>query len=84
MSFRYLPRPATVNTWYPPPVFSSMGWWISSNGAALRLMEMNRRSARPLGVIGSAGKSRDQKINVGFTADYEDEQTRWAHRTANY
>jgi putative salt-induced outer membrane protein YdiY len=37
-----------------------------------------------IGVTGAAGKSDNLKVNAGFKADYEDEQTRWAHQTAYY
>ena len=37
-----------------------------------------------IGVTGAAGKSENQKINAGFTADFEDENTRWSHETAYY
>jgi hypothetical protein len=37
-----------------------------------------------IGITGAAGKSENQKINAGFTADFEDESTRWSHKTAYY
>lgn len=37
-----------------------------------------------LGIAGSAGKSKNHQVNVGFTADYESEYTRIAHRTAYF
>jgi hypothetical protein len=36
------------------------------------------------GVTGSSGKSDDQKITIGFTADYEDHFKRWKHKTSYY
>ena len=35
-----------------------------------------------IGVTGAAGKSENMNITAGFSANYEDEDTRWAHRTA--
>jgi len=35
-----------------------------------------------IGVTGAAGKSENMDITAGFSASYEDEDTRWAHRTA--
>jgi putative salt-induced outer membrane protein YdiY len=37
-----------------------------------------------IGVSGSSGQSDSQKINVGFTADYEDAAKRWEHKTSYY
>jgi len=37
-----------------------------------------------LGIAGSAGKSQNHQVNIGFTADYESEYTRIAHRTAYF
>lgn len=37
-----------------------------------------------LGIAGSAGKSQNHQVNLGFTADYESEYTRIAHRTAYF
>lgn len=37
-----------------------------------------------VGITGAEGKSDNMKINAGFSADYEDEATRWAHKTAYY
>lgn len=37
-----------------------------------------------VGIYGSAGKSQDSKVNIGFTADYEDHEERWAHKTSYY
>jgi len=37
-----------------------------------------------IGITGAAGKSENQKINAGFTADFEDATTRWSHETAYY
>jgi putative salt-induced outer membrane protein YdiY len=37
-----------------------------------------------IGIIGASGKSENNKINIGFSADYEDTHTRWAHKTAYY
>ena len=37
-----------------------------------------------VGVAGSSGQSDSQKINVGFTAEYEDAEKRWAHKTSYY
>jgi hypothetical protein len=34
-----------------------------------------------VGVSGGAGKSDKSLIEIGFTADYEDEQTRWQHKS---
>jgi putative salt-induced outer membrane protein YdiY len=34
-----------------------------------------------IGITGAAGKSENQKINAGFTADFEDDTTRWSHET---
>jgi putative salt-induced outer membrane protein YdiY len=36
------------------------------------------------GVSGSSGKSDDQKINIGFSANYEDRDKRWTHKTSYY
>jgi putative salt-induced outer membrane protein YdiY len=37
-----------------------------------------------LGIAGRAGKSKNMQINAGFTADFEDEQSRISHKTAYY
>ena len=37
-----------------------------------------------VGIDGAAGKSDNSKINISFTANYEDEQKRWAHETKYY
>ena len=37
-----------------------------------------------VGIFGSAGKSENSKINIGFTADFEDNQERWKHKTSYY
>jgi putative salt-induced outer membrane protein YdiY len=37
-----------------------------------------------IGVTGAAGKSENQKINASYTAEFEDENTRWSHETAYY
>ena len=36
------------------------------------------------GVSGSSGKSDNQKITIGFSADYEDHDKRWKHKTSYY
>ncbi len=37
-----------------------------------------------LGIAGSAGKSSNSQINLGFTADFEDERSRISHKTAYF
>lgn len=37
-----------------------------------------------LGIAGSAGKTRNHQVNIGFSADYESEWTRIAHKTAYF
>jgi hypothetical protein len=37
-----------------------------------------------VGVTGSSGKSSNQQINLGFTADVENEETRISHKTSYY
>lgn len=37
-----------------------------------------------IGVTGAAGKSENQEIQAGFSADYEGDDKRWAHKTRYY
>lgn len=37
-----------------------------------------------VGIAGSAGKSSNHQINIGFNADYEDDKARISHKTAYY
>ncbi|MEJ2213141.1 MAG: DUF481 domain-containing protein [Gammaproteobacteria bacterium] len=46
------------------------------------LMGWKRQLA--VAIDGAAGKSENSKINIGFTADYEDKKIRWAHETKYY
>jgi hypothetical protein len=74
------PDPATA------PTDESAETFVAEQDAGLLgsgwLRDWTRRVE--VGITGAAGNSDNQKITAGFTADFEDETTRWAHETTYY
>jgi hypothetical protein len=66
------PRPKPTIASVPDGGLLGSGW----------LTDWRRRME--VGVSGASGKSQNQRINVGFMADFEDTEERWNHRTRFY
>lgn len=66
------PRPRPTIASVPDNGLLGSGW----------LTDWRRRME--LGVNGASGKSDNQRVNLGFIADFEDTEERWSHRTRFY
>ena len=45
---------------------------------------INWKRRMDLGIAGSAGKSKNHQVNIGFSADYDSEYTRISHKSAYF
>jgi len=75
---------AVENTAPSSPIQQAVVKAETDNGLFGTGMLTNWERRFDLGIAGSAGKSKNHQVNVGFTADYESEYTRIAHRTAYF
>jgi len=70
----------TVAPARPKPTIAS----VPDNGLLGSGWLTDWRRRMEVGVSGASGKSQNQRINVGFMADFEDTEERWNHRTRFY